>query len=75
LLAKSRHPGFEGQVGYFLLAVVLQWLIEDSEAAQGTGSGATLHRFIESVGLDALKIPAPKDGILTNGERPLSILG
>jgi len=27
LLAKVGHPGFEGQVGYFLLAVVLQWLI------------------------------------------------
>ena len=27
LLAKAEHPGFEGQVGYFLLAVVLQWLI------------------------------------------------
>jgi len=27
LLAKSQHPGFEGQVGYFFLAVVLQWLI------------------------------------------------
>jgi hypothetical protein len=27
LLAKSRHPGFEGQVGYFLMVVVLQWLI------------------------------------------------
>ena len=27
LLAKAEHPGFEGQVGYFLFAVVLQWLI------------------------------------------------
>ena len=27
LLAKAGHPGFEGQVGYFLFAVVLQWLI------------------------------------------------
>ena len=27
LLAKAEHSGFEGQVGYFLLAVVLQWLI------------------------------------------------
>jgi len=27
LLAKAGHPSFEGQVGYFLLAVVLQWLI------------------------------------------------
>jgi hypothetical protein len=27
LLAKTKHAGFEGQVGYFLLAVVLQWLI------------------------------------------------
>jgi len=27
LLAKSRHAGFEGQVGYFFLAVLLQWLI------------------------------------------------
>ena len=27
LLARSRHPGFEDQVGYFLLPVVLQWLI------------------------------------------------
>ena len=27
LLAKVGHPGFEGQVGYFLFAVVLQWLI------------------------------------------------
>jgi hypothetical protein len=27
LLAKIEHPGFEGQVGYFLLTVVLQWLI------------------------------------------------
>ena len=26
-LAKSQHPGFEGQVGYLLFAVVLQWLI------------------------------------------------
>jgi hypothetical protein len=27
LLAKAGHPGFEEQVGYFLFAVVLQWLI------------------------------------------------
>jgi len=27
LLAKAEHPGFEGQVGYFLFALVLQWLI------------------------------------------------
>ena len=27
LLAKAEHPGFEGQVGYLFLAVVLQWLI------------------------------------------------
>jgi hypothetical protein len=27
LLARAEHSGFEGQVGYFLLAVVLQWLI------------------------------------------------
>ena len=27
LLSKAEHPGFEGQVGYFLFAVVLQWLI------------------------------------------------
>jgi hypothetical protein len=27
LLANAEHPGFEGQVGYFFLAVVLQWLI------------------------------------------------
>ena len=27
VLAKAEKPGFEGQVGYFLLAVVLQWLI------------------------------------------------
>jgi hypothetical protein len=27
LLAKAGHSGFEGQVGYFFLAVVLQWLI------------------------------------------------
>jgi hypothetical protein len=27
LLAKAEHAGFEGQVGYFFLAVVLQWLI------------------------------------------------
>jgi hypothetical protein len=27
LLAKGGHAGFEGQVGYFLFAVVLQWLI------------------------------------------------
>jgi hypothetical protein len=27
LLAKAEHPGFEDQVGYFLLTVVLQWLI------------------------------------------------
>jgi len=26
LLAKAEHPGFEAQAGYFLLAVVLQWL-------------------------------------------------
>ena len=26
LLAKAEHPGFDGQVGYFLLAVVLQGL-------------------------------------------------
>ena len=27
LLAKVEHPGFEDQVGYFMLAVVLQWLM------------------------------------------------
>jgi hypothetical protein len=27
LLANAEHSGFEGQVGYFLLAVVLEWLI------------------------------------------------
>src|ERR1700726_3115103 len=27
LLAKAEHPGFEGQVGYFLFAVALQWLM------------------------------------------------
>jgi hypothetical protein len=27
LLDKREHPGFEGQVGYLLFAVVLQWLI------------------------------------------------
>jgi len=27
LLAKSQHPGFEDQAGYFLLVVLLQWLI------------------------------------------------
>jgi hypothetical protein len=27
LLAKGGHPGFEDQAGYFLFAVVLQWLI------------------------------------------------
>jgi len=27
LLAKTEHSGFESQVGYFFLAVVLQWLI------------------------------------------------
>ena len=27
LLANGGHPGFEGQVGYLLFAVVLQWLI------------------------------------------------
>ena len=30
LLAKAGHPGFEGQVGYFFFAVVLQWLIYSS---------------------------------------------
>src|SRR5579864_4500259 len=27
LLAKGQYAGFEGQVGYFFLAVLLQWLI------------------------------------------------
>ena len=27
LLARAGHSGFEGQVGYFFLAVMLQWLI------------------------------------------------
>src|ERR1700722_8286261 len=29
-LAKSQHPSLERQVGYFVLAVVLQWLIYSS---------------------------------------------
>jgi hypothetical protein len=27
VLAKSQHAGFEGQVGYFFFALLLQWLI------------------------------------------------
>ncbi len=50
-------------------------LIETIKSSAGTCSLRCFQILIGSIDPHALKIPAPKGGILTNGKRPLSISG